>query len=475
MKRPVVWATIFMICGIYMRLGISEMMCLVSFLFILLMTSRYVIVDRSAKYLFLLIFTVLGFVLAGHQAEKGNVEISLNGMVEGIGVVKEAGVTSSGNQKLTILCDLKDAVGEEQQDVKLYAVWSGEGTFEAGDKVSFSGELLSFYEQSYPGGYDEKLYLTTRGFDYKMYPEQLWYIGEDVSFSSVMAKGRARVHQVLDSILPAEESSIMKAILTGERDDIPEDSYKIYTRAGVVHVLCISGLHMSCLALYVSFFMEKILKRSRRASAVVTMLAALSFLAFTGATPSSVRAVSMICVVMTGRVIFRLHDRLNEIAVAAFLILVVQPLYLFHIGFQLSFITVIGLCLAAERVGTTKQKDRTACTWLKESLLFSLYASLFSYPVVAYYFSYISTVGILANLVIIPLSGLLLGFGILSALLGMLWMPLGVFAAGSVYGILQIFKITCTPCYWNCRFPMRWWGVHQSWSSCCIIYCCVPI
>ena len=91
-----------------------------------------------------------------------------------------------------------------------------------------------------------------------------------------------------------------------------------------------------------------------------------------------------------------------------------------------------------------KKKDRGKFDWLKESLLVSFYASLFSYPAVAYYFSSVSLVGIFANLLIVPLSGLLLGFGLLSVLLGAVCLPAGIFAAGSVYAILQAFKIVCT-------------------------------
>lgn len=444
MKRPAVWATIFMICGIYGRLGRSEMVCLVSFAFIIVFISRFVIAEKKWNYSLILLFFISGFLLAGHSMTKETAEIQLSGIVEGTGVILETGTTNAGNQKLTINCDLEDSTGEMLQDVKLYAIWSGEDTFMAGDRITFGGELMPFYKASVPGGYDETLYLQTKNYEGKMYPDRMEYQGKDLSFSSTLARGRARVHIVLDSILPAEESGIMKAMLTGDKDDIPDDGYRLYTEAGVVHILCISGLHMSILALYVSFFIENILKRSRRTSAVITMFAAISFLLFTGFTPSAVRAVTMICVVMAARVFFRSHDRLNEIALAALLILCIQPLYLFHIGFQLSFVTVLGLCAAAKGMEQKEKRDITWKDWLLESLRFSLYASLFSFPLVAYHFYSVSLVGILANLVILPLSGLLLGFGILSAVLGMFCLPLGVFSAGSVYGILQIFKFTCT-------------------------------
>lgn len=443
MKRPILWITIFMICGIYMRLGRSELMCLVSFIFIVTSISRFVISRHSWKYLLLLLFVLLGFFSTERSLEKG-LGLKPSGEIDGVGFVADVGVTDAGNQKMTICCNLRDEEGNLLRDVKLYVVWTEEPAFAVGDAVSFKGSLTPFYDASYPGGYDEDLYLRTKGFEGKMYPDSMKKTGAVSSIPLLLTKGRIAFQNALDEILPAEESSIMKAMLTGEKDDIPVEINTLYTRAGVVHILCISGLHMSVLALYVAFFVEKILKRSRRTSAIVTMAAALAFLAFIGFSPSAVRAVVMICVVMMGRVIFRNHDRRNDIAIAALVILLIEPLYLFHIGFQLSFITVTGLCLAAERVEKKRKKDRTKLDEVRELLLFSLYASLFSYPVVAYYFSYISSVGILANLVILPLSGLLLGFGILSGILALIWLPAGIFAAGSVYAILQIYKWTCT-------------------------------
>ena len=443
MKRPILWVTIFTICGIYLRLGVSKLICLVSFLVIVIFVSHFVINKKNGKYLLLLLFAVLGFITAGHHLAQGTEE-ELTGIVEGKGVIRETGRTSSGNQKLTILCDLEDETGETADDVKLYALWSGEETFAAGERVRFSGELAEFYKPSYPGGYDEKFFLATKGFACKLYPETMEYLGEDSSLFSFLARGRMTFQRTLEEILPAEESGLMKAILTGEKEDIPADSYALYTKAGVVHVLCISGLHMSILALYVSVFMEKLLGRSKRVSAVVTILVVGFFLLFISPSPSSVRAAVMICVVMLGRCLFRLTDRLNTIAIAALLILSIQPLYLFHAGFQLSFVTVIGIWLGVGRMERNPRKKRSKLDSIKESLLVSLYASLFSFPVVAYYFSSVSVVGILANLVIVPLSGLLLGFGLIGGILGMLFLPLGIFAAGSVYAILQIFKGICT-------------------------------
>lgn len=74
MKRPVVWAVIFMICGIYMRLGISAMMCLASFLFAVATISCFVIVERNFWYAGFLLLLLAGFLLAGRIAVHGETE-----------------------------------------------------------------------------------------------------------------------------------------------------------------------------------------------------------------------------------------------------------------------------------------------------------------------------------------------------------------------------------------------------------------
>lgn len=236
MKRPILWTTIFMICGIYMRLGISKVICLVSFLFLLFFLFRFVINKKKPAYLLLLFFVPLGFFSAGvhWQAEQS----LLTKTVTGEGVILEEGETTSGNQKLTLRCSLE----KQEKPCKVYAVWVGEERFQEGERVAFSGEIVPFSKQSYPGGYDEQLYLLTKGYEYKLYPEKIKVTGQDTSLSVRLARARAGVQMVLDRILPAEESGLMQAVLTGDKEKIPDESYTLYSKAGVVHVLCISGV-----------------------------------------------------------------------------------------------------------------------------------------------------------------------------------------------------------------------------------------
>ncbi|MBQ2413230.1 MAG: hypothetical protein II313_07435, partial [Anaerotignum sp.] len=91
MKRPIVWSTIFTICGIYMRLGISEMICLVSVFYVILSLAYIIKKYKDFRYFGLILFTILGFVSAGLSVSKETADIYLKHPVYGEGVIREAG------------------------------------------------------------------------------------------------------------------------------------------------------------------------------------------------------------------------------------------------------------------------------------------------------------------------------------------------------------------------------------------------
>lgn len=437
-NRPALWALMFTICGIYFRLGISKEVCLVFFIFLLLCFSRFVIKRQGKMSICLITMLCVGFILAGQSVQIAYPSFAGEILSDSSGVITEQGVTSSGNQKLLIHMD-QGLQNGEGDDVKLYAVYSGENTYEIGDKVLLSGEVLPLEGRTVPGGYDEKLYLKTKGIDYKIYPDKIQKIGKTNSFDVVLEKQKEKVFEVFDTVLSQKESGIVKAMVTGEKDDIDQETRDLYIKAGINHILCVSGLHVSFFALFLHFFVEKFLRQSKRMAGVVTIVCCVGFLAFTGFSPSSVRAVIMISVALFGRVLFRKSDWLNNLAIAALLILLFQPLYLWNAGFQLSFVTAlgiwIGLQVAAKRGGSWGK--------LKKSFILSLYASLFSYPLVAYHFFNISLVGIIVNLFILPLCGILLFFIFFTAISGLLFPPLAAISAGGIYGILKFYEMVC--------------------------------
>ena len=440
MKRPALWILIFMICGIYCRLGISLWVCLVC-IFLCIVCGSYIVIKTKRKgYLLLLLAFPLGFLLTSYHGAENFVSASPVS-VTGEGYVAKVERTSGGYPKLTVRADLTEtATGEIHKDQKVYMIDMDRGTFTEGEEITFSDSAQPFDHGDIFSGYNEYLYLNAEGYDCKMFPESLEKTGEHHNTAGTIAAAwNHKVKNILETILPQKESALAEAMITGDRDDIDAGIEELYTQAGVTHILCISGLHMSLLAFYISVILRRILHQSQRKTAAVTLCICMAFLFLTGFSPSSVRAMVMISLVCLGQMIYQRHEWLNSIALAALVILLVNPFYLWSAGFQLSFLSVLGIYVGSHVI----PKGHTWYGKIGEMMGISFFAALFGMPVAAYHFYYISTVSVLANLVILPLSGILLGCTMLAALCGMIFLPAGVFMAGSVYVIFQIYEKVC--------------------------------
>lgn len=381
-----------MICGIYSRLGVSKMVCLLCCIFILWYISYFVIQYKQTWTLCLLLFVVLGFVMTDVAVRPTFVEQNGDRMyITAEGYLTDIQKTESGFTKLTVYADVERLEDHIQYPKKkLYVIDLQGGSYTIGEEIRFYGEALAF-DKGNGMGYDEWLYLRADDFDCKIFPEYIEKTGVlHHNIRILFARANQAVQTVLEQILPPEESAVAKAMLTGNRDDLSQMTQSLYTRAGVTHILCISGLHMSMLAGLVAYFVQQIGKQSIRKTAIATIGICVLFLLFSGFSPSAMRAVVMISIAAMGRVVYRHHDGLNSIALAGMFLLCIQPLYLYHAGFQLSFLSVLGIYVGAKVLPKGKK-------WygkIGHMAGISAFAALFGMPVAAYHFSYISTVSV---------------------------------------------------------------------------------
>ncbi|MBM6828534.1 DNA internalization-related competence protein ComEC/Rec2 [Anaerotignum lactatifermentans] len=401
--------------------------------------SYFLAKTKRPFYILFLIFVLAGFLLTGRNIQPTSTDLAGGTQpVSGSFLVTQTGETSGGFQKLRL-----EGIPEEDafqgDSLCIYAIRMEGKPLTVGDEIQLRGEALSFSKPTIPGSYNEELYLCTQGYDCKMFLSDFKKVGEKNNLSVFLHKGKERVDQILNQVLPSEESGVVKALITGDRDDILEGTEELYRMAGITHILCISGLHISLLAMMAAWLMESVFHMGRRSAAAVTIVFSVCFLIFTGFSPSAVRAVIMVTVALVGRILQRRHDWLNNIAIAALVLLWIQPLYLWNAGFQLSFLSVIGIWAGSRFYG--KRNDLLGKVW--DMILVSFFAFLFTFPITAYHFYHITPYSILANLVVLPFSGLLLGSGFLTVLLGFFSTPLSSFAAGSAYMILQIYEAIC--------------------------------
>lgn len=459
MKRPVVWTAFYLLAGILAEHYISSEMYIALF-FIITFFVTFLLTKQFQTYVPFIFYC---FLLAGFGVSFGdkipqNSELEIHAQnqeyVTVTGIITAWNETKTGKYRLTIKSS--NIVWNEsnyEKRLKLSVLIEKNDSIEIGQEVQLYGKLLAFQEKTVPGDFDEKLYMHTRGFDYKIYPETIEskkmevknHLKQKILFISdcvipiFLDNLRNQIGIVYDSVFPSKEAGIIKGMVIGNKDDIEFTTVELYRKAGVAHIIAISGLHIAIISAILFFILQDFLKINKKICAGITIFFLLFYMVFTGCSASTVRAVVMSVTVLLGKILYRDGDNYNTIAFAAVLLLLVRPLYLWDAGFQLSFVTVTGLLM-----GDSMMKK---CPLFQNKIMscigISVTASVASFPVAAYHFHYIACGGMIANLIIVPLVGIVIGFGMLVGVIGFLSIPIAMFFGGIVFVLLKLYEFIC--------------------------------
>lgn len=278
---------------------------------------------------------------------------------------------------------------------------------------------------------------------------------------------RGRTESHLQRLFP-RHGAIAEALLLGRRELLDPALRERFARAGLAHLLAISGMHVGLIA-GVLLLVGKVLRVRRQRLAWLTILGIALYLAMIGAPPSAVRAGTMISLALTGMLLQRPFAALPVVAAAALAILAHRPTTVLEPGFQLSFAGVLGILTLRPLVLNRLPPDWRNEGWKRwpaETLTVSAAAFLATAPVAAYHFGLIAPVAVLANLPAIPLMSLgLIGIGA-AALVEPLLPPLGRLLADGAGGMLDLLGGVATLAgqvpygHMEVERPQGWlWGV----------------
>lgn len=442
MKRPLLYVLTFYIFGIL--LGQLKEPSFVAFFFIPIIIFTFLLYKHYMwKVIFIFPFvTLLGIVILNLNVKPSNnfIEQNVNKNVEILARVIDIDYTSTGKQKVILktnsitIDDLK-----LNTKLKIQAIFNSGVEVEFGQIVLVKGKLEAFDFPRNPGGFNEKLYMQTKRIDYKMFAEILSKGKIVNSFDSYIYKLHKKIKNMYETILPLKEASVLEAMLLGDKQNLDTSVKETYRKSGISHILAISGLHISIISALLWLILDT-LKLNKRVSSTIILTVLIVYCIFTGNSVSTTRAVIMIGIVLFGNIIYYQSDIYTSIATAAFVLLIYQPLYLYDVGFQLSFgavISIIVLSPVLERVYFIPKTIRLY-------LISTLAASLGTYPIIAYHFNTISVIGIVVNLLVLPLASILVCFGIISTVVSFIWIELGKFLCGIVYFILVFYENICT-------------------------------
>ncbi|MCM8780330.1 MAG: ComEC family competence protein [Candidatus Omnitrophica bacterium] len=234
---------------------------------------------------------------------------------------------------------------------------------------------------------------------------------------------KAKAEGIISKYLSRDASSILEAMVLGEKRNIPPYIIKAMIETGTVHILVVSGFNVGIVTFVIVLFF-KLMRIPKRIRIYLTIIFAIFYCILTGASTPVVRATIMAIVFMLAYLIKREPDIYNSLCVSAVCILVSNPRQLFDVGFQLSFASVVSIVWLYPRMKSITQLVKIKLGWVRfilEGFLVSFSAWLGTLGFVAYYFKIFSPLTVIANLLIVPLASFVTLCGFSLIILGMIF------------------------------------------------------
>ena len=313
-----------------------------------------------------------------------------------------------------------------------------------GDRIRFISRLRpprNFYN---PGSFDYSRYLAYKGVFAIGHLKDCSYIarigeGNSNRLWRAVERIRDRIRDCIDREVEPPNRGIIKALILGEKGEIPDRIRDNFIASGVAHILAISGLHLGFIAMVSFFFARWILRFSERLmlssdinkiAAIVTVFPVLFYAFVSGFGVSTFRATIMIMTFLIAIVIDRQRDMYNTLALAALIILVISPSAIFDVSFQLSFASVLAILYLVPRLldffswipslafEPYPHLTEVVSKYIGLLVLVSIAATLGTAPIAAYYFHRVAPLGFISNIAVVPIVGfIVIPLGLLVAIL----------------------------------------------------------
>jgi competence protein ComEC len=285
-----------------------------------------------------------------------------------------------------------------------------------GDRIRVDGEIS--IPETGESGFDYARYLSTKRISAVVEATDVWPMDETGWIGEV----HRRTDVALGYGLRPQEAAVVRGMVLGDRSRIPEELDEAFRRSGVTHVLAISGQHVAVLTAML-YFALRFFAVPLTARVSMTLTLVWMYIVVAGAPPSAIRAGVVATMVLLAALVGRQVSPLHFMTTMLALVLAYNPLLVYSTGFQLSVAAVFGILTL--RRPLLKLMEKTAFRPFGEMpevvpnlLAVSLAAQVATAPIIAATFGEVSVIGVLTNLIAVPISGPILTLGLLGAIAG---------------------------------------------------------
>ncbi|MDR1112844.1 MAG: ComEC family competence protein, partial [Bacteroidales bacterium] len=290
-----------------------------------------------------------------------------------------------------------------------------------GDKLLLHAKITPIASPKNPYSFDYKKYMQKKGIFFTAYiqthawqkagssrPPPLRYMAKQLQ--------QYFAQQLAAAGMSGDEYSVITAILLGDDDTMNAEMRQSYASAGVSHILSVSGMHVGIIFMFLSFLLKP-MDLSRKTAIIKALLLLITIWLYahiTGLSPSVRRAAAMFTFVTIGGLLRRNTDIFHSLFTSCFVLLLFNPLLLFDVGFQLSYLAVAGIVTFQPHILRIWKPKAKIANYFWQLTAVSAAAQLATFPLSIYYFGQFPNYFLIANLAVIMLSSVVLITGIVT-------------------------------------------------------------
>ena len=415
------------ISGLYTETGLlflltALLLIAASLTFIMLFNSS--LVNISYGLILTLALTVCGYLLYSNEKNR---------------------ISELEQEKCVIICTLSDFPEEKENSykakVKLLGVYDTVGIKTVNGSMLFYIKKDSSLTALLPGDILKisciPAEIVNRGnpceFDYRFYMQNqgirfMSFINSEDIIDQIIPGKRNITHKALiirqkiiemysDRGISGRKLALVAAMTVGEKSLLEPDQKENFIRAGVMHIMAVSGLHAVVLSLFVFNLLFFLKRRFNILRILIALIVLWAFAFVTGLTPSVMRATLMFSFIQLGNLMKRPANSLNSVLASAFVLILIRPSVIFDAGFLLSYSAVIFIILFYRTLYLKLQLNNWLADKIWQSIVVTIVAQAGTLPLTVMLFNRFPVYFLLTNVIIVPLSSLIIIAGCLLPLL----------------------------------------------------------
>jgi len=288
-----------------------------------------------------------------------------------------------------------------------------------GSLITFSADVQLISPPQNPGSFDYRKYMANNNVYHQVYLNNIsWEVLDNPQGFNVFRfahKVSGKFISILNKNgLEGKEFAVASALLLGQKDMLDNETLQAYSGSGVMHILCVSGLHVGVIFIIISFLLGFMKKKGWQLylKTALILITIWAYAILTGLSPSVMRAATMFSFISVGNASRRYVHIINSLSVSAIVLLLIDPLIINNIGFQLSYLAIIGIVFINKPIADLWNPTNRIVRYAWSLIAVSIAAQIATGPLALLYFHQFPVYFIPANLVAIPVSFLAIYSGI---------------------------------------------------------------